>query len=332
MIRFISILFMATVFTTACGAKFTSTKGSAPAPAINPNLPPPVQQGYPTAVSPVVDNYPAPQYDPYTALNGSGRWEVIDGQRFFVPDLSQSRDREGWEPYQNGYWAYDTDRDWTWVSSDRWGSITDHYGIWRHHKFHGWIWMPFADNHYEPHCVTWFNEGEYVGWYPYHSAYESAYRRFGAKLNFDDGYWDGYRAVLSLNGSGFGFRIGITMVERAYVTQPNIRARMIRDRSRILNTVRVAHSDDRIRRGLVGRIPGGDHRTSHRFLQDMAPHQIAPVGRAREVVAAGGARIMQPAFERREQRRKERRSDGRDSRRRDRRASDDSRDNNGSFK
>lgn len=250
------------------------------------------------AVAPVVSNYPHADFTPHAALDGLGEWIVIDGQRFWVPNLSQVQDREGWTPYQQGFWSYDQDRDWTWNSQEPWGAITDHYGLWRHHRNRGWIWMAFPDNRYEPHCVTWFDEGQHVGWYPYMAGYEAHYRRFNHSHGFDDGFWDGHRAVFSLRTNVFGFRLGITMVERAHITERNIRRRMIRDHGLIVRIAQQGHSDFHFRSGRVGRIPGGDRRRSHDFLQSWAPHLRAPTGRAREVVGPRGARIMQPHFDR----------------------------------
>lgn len=275
------------VLMSACGSKKNNPQ---PAPT-NPNLPPPIDvtgggsylppgnQPYPPAVAPAAPVQQGQYIDPRVALNGMGRWIQIDGQIFFIPDLSGQNG--GWEPYQNGYWSYDQDRDWTWNSSDRWGSVTDHYGVWRNHRTHGWIWAPFdlrlEKRHYQPHCVTWFDEGEYVGWYPYFTGFEAHYRRFGRNQGFVDGYWDGHRSVLALNGNAFGFRLGITLVSRTDITQPNIRRRMIRDRNIILRIAHSSHRQDRIRSGRVGRVPGGDRRRSYEFLQRWAPHQKAPV-------------------------------------------------------
>ncbi len=321
------LLFAAVLLATACGSK---KNNPSPAPT-NPNLPPPIDasggrtnwvppanQPYRPAVTPAVQDYQGNYLDPRAALNGMGRWVQIDGQAFFVPDFSQSGDHEGWEPYQNGFWSYDEEHDWTWNSSDRWGWVTDHYGVWRHHRVHGWIWAPFAmrleNTHYQPHCVTWFDESEdshYLGWYPYYSGYDAHYRRFGQNHGFDDGFWEGPRSVLSISANAFGFRLGITMVQRTHVTQPNIRRWVERDRNVIIRIARNSHRPDRLWR--VGRYPGGDRRRSLDYIHRWTPHQRAPIGRAREVEARGGARILQPFFERRrEERREERRDDRRD--------------------
>ncbi len=306
----------------ACNAKMGKKGGTQPNP-----LPPPIEQqqsyyppGYVTTpgsnvpVAPIVGHYPTNQFDPHVALNGLGEWIVIDGQRFWVPNLGQVQDREGWSPYQQGFWSYDQDRDWTWNSEEPWGAITDHYGVWRHHRNRGWIWMAFPDNRYEPHCVTWFDEGEYFGWYPYLPGFDAHYRRFNQSHGFDDGFWNGHQAVLALNGSGFSFRIGITMVPRVEITQRNIRRYMVRDPHRIAQIARAAHSDRHFRSGRVGRIPGGDRRGSHDYVQRWAHHRPpAPIGRAREVVGPRGARIMQPHFERRDDRRRDDSRGSRDS-------------------
>ncbi len=126
------------------------------------------------------------QFDAVIALKGMGVWISIGSERFFKP---QNTDRD-WQPYQHGYWTFDADLGWTWVSYDQWGSVTEHYGVWRHHKTHGWIWLAFEDRRYRPHAVTWFDDGDYVGWYPYDSAYTAGYQRVSAD-GFDNGYWEG---------------------------------------------------------------------------------------------------------------------------------------------
>jgi hypothetical protein len=268
----------------ACGAKFDKKGSDSPAAATPASgQPPPV-------LAPGAQNYSGQQLDPNTGLNGMGHWVNISDQRFFVPDQTQLQNRNDWQPYQDGRWTYDNDRGWTWVSSEPWGWMTDHYGVWRHHRQHGWIWLPFKDMHYEPHTVTWFDEGDNIGWYPMFDGYAQAYT-LNDRYGFDDGYWQGRTAILSIGGSAFGFNFGFTMVNRSQVTYDNLRSYVIRDRHLVLNTVYRAHQGDRIKR--VGRHPGGDKHHSHDFVQRYSTRR-APVGNAQWVNSRGGARILQP--------------------------------------
>lgn len=233
--------------------------------------------------------YDGAELDPYVALNQYGTWQSIGQERYFIPSGVEAN----WQPYQNGSWSFDDDRGWSFVSQDRWGWLTEHYGIWRHHHRHGWVWFPFADRHYEASVVTWFDQGEYVGWYPYSERYSRLYvNGFG----FDDGFWaGGYRPVINLGFSTPNVFLGIVLVNRIDVTRPNILSCncIIHDRNLIRNVAIAAHTDERIRQGLIGPIPGGVLAKSHDFIQRYAAVK-APVGRSQMITANGGAKIMQP--------------------------------------
>jgi hypothetical protein len=275
----------------ACAKKGGGGGGGSTASTPNSN-PPPQSNQAPPAVAPPVQNYGGTQFDPYSGLQGYGNWVMIGDQRFFIPDRSRLSDgRDDWQPYQNGRWTYDNQRGWTWVSSDPWGWMTAHYGVWRHHRSHGWVWLPFHDMHYEPHCVTWFDEGDHIGWYPYHAEYSRAYV-FTDRHGFNDGYWHGPRALFSFGVSGFGFHFGFTLVNRSDATHHHIRSRMIRDHRYIFQIAYRAHQGDRFQR--VGRHPGGDRHRSFDFVQRFAPKALAPRGDAHWVTSRGGARILQP--------------------------------------
>jgi len=291
------ILFTAViaVLSAACGAKFgkkgqpAAANGQGNQPnnggyyTLNPNSP---------ALAPAAQNYPHGQLDPYSdpSLRDNGSWIQIQGQRFYQPNLNRIEDGANWEPYQDGRWTYDNQRGWTWVSNEPWGWMTDHYGVWRHHGRHGWVWLPFRTMEYQPHCVTWFDEDQNIGWYPYYSDYPEAYQ-WNDSHGFDDGYWHRDRLMVQFEATGFRFRIGITMVNRGNATQARIRAHLIPNRRVVFDHAMRAHRHGRSR---VGRHPGGNHHSSHDFLQRFAPGIIAPRGEAREVRSRGGARFLQP--------------------------------------
>lgn len=258
----------------------------------------------PERAYPEATEFNGSEFEPESALQGMGEWVEIGNERFFVPQTTQLQEAEDWQPYQHGYWTYDKEQSWTWVSYEPWGWVTDHYGVWRHHKRYGWVWLPFHDRHYEAHCVTWFDEGDYVGWYPYFREYERGYR-FRADLGFDDGYWDGYNAVMSIQISAPGFFFGFTLIPRVEIAAINIRRVIIRDRPLIFRIARIAHQHDRWVR--IGRWPGGDRRRAYEYLQRWSTHRV-PIGRAQYISARGGARILQPyrAYEIPEQYRRDR--------------------------
>jgi hypothetical protein len=260
-------------------------------------------QAAPNYVVPGARDYQGGEFQPRTALGSEmGTWVEIpvgSDRWYFVPNRTLMQD--DWAPYQHGYWTYDTDYDWSWVSYDPWGWVTEHYGIWRHHRQHGWIWMAFPDRRYQPHCVTWFDRGEddeYIGWYPYHAGYKKHYYRGD---DFDDNLWEGPRAVLNISvnfrgGRRSGFFLGITLVNRANVTAPDIFAlrEVRRPDYSVLNVVirdsHRRHSDGHAR---IFRYPGGRRGDSLDYLRSRSNYHTH-IGSARHVKTAGGAEIIIP--------------------------------------
>lgn len=236
-------------------------------------------------------------FDPYSAFEDHmGEWVFIGHERFFRPYVIGS----GWQPYQNGYWSYDIDFGWTWVSYDPWGFVTDHYGVWRHHGLHGWIWLPFpvGHRHYRPHCVTWFDDdshGDYVGWYPYYADYPGGYRH-GYDDGFNDGFWMGFQAAQQIP-KGPSFFLGITVVKRVDVTVVNVFEHRVREDFAI-NIAVNAHNRKRVR----GDIPGGNREKAYGFLQVSSDKdRLAPTGRLRRDKLENGGSIMRaPEDDRRE--------------------------------
>jgi hypothetical protein len=68
-----------------------------------------------------------------------------------------------WRPYTVGRWAW-TDWGWTWVSAERWGWATDHYGRWVRMQRQGWAWVP--EDVWGPAWVAWRHGPGVVGWAP----------------------------------------------------------------------------------------------------------------------------------------------------------------------
>ena len=150
-----------------------------------------------------------------------GHWVVVGGVSYFVPQTYITGTEPEWMPYQHGYWAWVSATGWTWISYDPWGWVTEHYGIWRHHRIFGWIWMPFKDRHYVPHCVSWFNAGDYLGWYPYCNTTSALYLQF-RRVGFDDGFWAGPRLITFYGRPNFLYRPGFVIVHKQDVTAVNI--------------------------------------------------------------------------------------------------------------
>ena len=231
----------------------------------------------PTVVATSPDTYQADTFNATYALAGHGHWVWIGGVRYFVPNTYVVGEGS-WAPYQHGYWSWDNEQGFTWISYDPWGWVTDHYGVWRYHGIYGWIWLPFDDFHYVPHAVTWFHDGEHVGWYPYHAGYSNGYHH-GYEHGFRDGYWDGYRA-----GQNASYHPGYVVVHRDHVTQVNVYQHIVHNNTVIINRVVVNNN--------FSAHPGGDRDKSRRFIE--AHGQPLPVTRTVNMNSHGAARIMAP--------------------------------------
>ncbi len=96
----------------------------------------------------------------YTPLQSSGDWVSVSGYGNCWRPHGVSQE---WRPYTDGYWAH-TDCGWTWVSNERWGWATYHYGRWAHIGGEGWVWVP--GRVWAPAWVSWRYGGDSVGWAP----------------------------------------------------------------------------------------------------------------------------------------------------------------------
>jgi hypothetical protein len=102
---------------------------AAPAP------PPPVYVA-PAATPDVVEIHAASDF--YAPLQPYGQWVDVPGYgRCWTPANVDS----SWRPYADGHWER-TDAGWYWVSDERWGWATYHYGRWHRDLRIGWVWVP----------------------------------------------------------------------------------------------------------------------------------------------------------------------------------------------
>lgn len=245
----------------------------------------------PSAPIMLPQEYPAPTLDPNIALAGQGRWITLNGVRYFTPYTYTVPGETEWMPYRHGYWAWEGTYGWTWISYDPWGWMTAHYGVWRHHAVYGWVWLPFQDRHYEPHCVTWFNSGEYVGWYPYAPQFPAAYT-FGAVEGFDDGFWLGFRVGAGFGGASYIYHPGYSIVALREVTQPNM-INVIVNREARFSPVAINIVIDSTKQNRFFPHPGGDQAHEREFLEKTAS-QPAAVTVASQIKTKGGASFIQP--------------------------------------
>ncbi|CAN5551855.1 hypothetical protein BH20VER3_BH20VER3_16790 [soil metagenome] len=120
----------------------------------------------------------------YRKLEPYGDWmETGDYGYVFQPrQAAQSRD---WRPYTNGHWVY-TDAGWTWISNEKFGWATYHYGRWVRLRSVGWVWVP--GEQWAPAWVSWRKGGDYVGWAPLPP--EAQFDRRTGIHHWADNYYD----------------------------------------------------------------------------------------------------------------------------------------------
>ncbi|MGI8957062.1 MAG: DUF6600 domain-containing protein [Chthoniobacterales bacterium] len=120
----------------------------------------------------------------YRKLDPYGDWmETSDYGYVFQPrQAAQVRD---WRPYTNGHWVY-TDAGWTWISDEKFGWATYHYGRWIRLRSVGWVWVP--GEQWAPAWVSWRKGGDYVGWAPLPP--EAHFDRQTGIHNWADNYYD----------------------------------------------------------------------------------------------------------------------------------------------
>ncbi len=120
----------------------------------------------------------------YRKLDPYGDWmETGDYGYVFQPrQATQTRD---WRPYTHGHWVY-TDAGWTWISEEKFGWATYHYGRWIRLRSVGWVWVP--GEQWAPAWVSWRKGGDYVGWAPLPP--EAQFDRQTGIRNWADNYYD----------------------------------------------------------------------------------------------------------------------------------------------
>src|SRR5256714_8353134 len=120
----------------------------------------------------------------YEKLDPYGEWrETKDYGYVFQPrEAESSRD---WRPYTEGHWVY-SDAGWTWVSDEKFGWATYHYGRWVRLRRVGWVWVP--GDEWAPAWVSWRSSKDYVGWAPLPP--EARFDRRSGIHNWADSYYD----------------------------------------------------------------------------------------------------------------------------------------------
>ena len=120
----------------------------------------------------------------YRKLEPYGDWMETSayGYVFQPHPAAQS---PAWRPYTNGHWVY-TDAGWTWISDERFGWATYHYGRWIRLRDVGWVWVP--GDQWAPAWVSWRRGNDYVGWAPLPP--EARFDRLTGIRNWADNYYD----------------------------------------------------------------------------------------------------------------------------------------------
>ncbi len=98
----------------------------------------------------------------YDSLSPYGSWINMPGYGYVWQPWTTVQDAN-WRPYTVGHWAY-TDDGWAWVSDEKFGWVTYHYGRWMRTHTLGWVWVP--GDQWAPAWVSWRYGNEYVGWAP----------------------------------------------------------------------------------------------------------------------------------------------------------------------
>lgn len=96
-----------------------------------------------------------------------GRWEDIPEYGYA---WTPSRLAAGWAPFNDGRWYWQDPWGWSWISNDRWGYATSHYGRWTPHRSR-WYWVPARPRtrvRYAPAVVEFVRVRDHVGWFPLH--------------------------------------------------------------------------------------------------------------------------------------------------------------------
>lgn len=98
----------------------------------------------------------------YRKLDPYGDWIETSTYGFvFQPRVAAQTNN--WRPYTNGHWVY-TDAGWTWISDEKFGWATYHYGRWTRLRSVGWVWVP--GDEWAPAWVSWRKGNDFVGWAP----------------------------------------------------------------------------------------------------------------------------------------------------------------------
>jgi len=96
-----------------------------------------------------------------------GRWEEIPEYGYA---WTPTRVAAGWVPFNDGRWYWQDPWGWSWISNDRWGYATSHYGRWTPHRSR-WYWVPARPRtrvRYAPAVVEFVRVRDHVGWFPLH--------------------------------------------------------------------------------------------------------------------------------------------------------------------
>ncbi len=120
----------------------------------------------------------------YDRLEPEGDWIETSTYGYVWQPNVATRSRS-WRPYTDGRWVY-TDAGWTWISEERFGWATYHYGRWTRIRNVGWVWVP--GNQWAPAWVSWRASDDYVGWAPLPP--EARFERGSGIHGWADSYYD----------------------------------------------------------------------------------------------------------------------------------------------
>ena len=111
----------------------------------------------------IPDAQPVSDYNVfYDQLSNDGSWFETPDYGYVWQPTVVVRDTS-WRPYTVGRWAC-SNRGWTWMSDERFGWATYHYGRWALCRGRGWVWIPGEE--WAPAWVCWRSGDSHVGWAP----------------------------------------------------------------------------------------------------------------------------------------------------------------------
>ncbi|MEI7927353.1 MAG: DUF6600 domain-containing protein [Verrucomicrobiales bacterium] len=134
----------------------------------------------------------------YDQLSNDGSWfQTPDYGYVWQPTVVRD---VSWRPYTVGRWAC-SNRGWTWMSDERFGWATYHYGRWALCSGRGWVWIPGEE--WAPAWVCWRSGDRHVGWAPLPpESMGYAHHNWGSTVELELGIGAAWFSFVAINNFG----------------------------------------------------------------------------------------------------------------------------------